>query len=173
MEISVSGQAAALAGAFALGVGVGLAYDLIRIPRAYVRIHLLGTVLDFLFWLAVTAALFLYAINAGNGEVRIFMVAALFGGALFYFLLFSPWIRAFSQMIITAVTAVWHFITFPLIQAANAIKKLKEKLKKSFSSWCKRYKMRQKPAEGETVVQRGRPNGGRRSKWKRQKKQGY
>jgi len=129
VEISVSGQAAALAGAFALGVGVGLAYDLIRIPRAYVRIPLLDTVLDFLFWLAVTAALFLYAINAGNGEVRIFMVAALFGGALFYFLLFSPWIRAFSQMIITAVAAVWHFITFPLIQAANAIKKLKEKEK--------------------------------------------
>ena len=56
MGIVLLDQARALAGALALGMAVGLVYDLIRIPRA--RIPLLGGVLDFLFWVAATAALF-------------------------------------------------------------------------------------------------------------------
>ncbi len=173
MEISLTGQAAALGGALLLGMAVGLAYDLIRIPRAYIRVPLLGEVLDLFFWLAVTAALFLYAIHSGNGEVRIFMAAALFGGAVVYFLLFSPWIRRFSALMAAAAVAVWRFITFPVRRAAAAIKKLKEKLKNSFSSWYKRYRMKQIPGKEEAAAEHGETGKGRRRKWHKQKKRGF
>ena len=171
MEISVSVQAAAFGGALLLGMAVGLVYDLIRIPRAYIRIPLLGEVLDLLFWAAVTAALFLYAIASGNGEVRIYMAAALFCGAVVYFLLFSPWVRKFSALIAALAASVWRTVTFPVLKAAAAIKKLKEKLKNSFSSWRKRYKIKQIPGKEEAAAGLGETGRGRRRKWRRQKKQ--
>lgn len=171
MEISVSGQAAALGGAFLLGMAVGLIYDLIRIPRAYIHIPLLGEALDLLFWLVVTAAIFLYAITAGDGEVRIFMAAALFGGALVYFLVLSPWIRRFSGLIMSAVFAVWRFIIFPLVKLFGVLKKLKEILKNSFSSFRKRYRMKQIPAEEEAAAKHVVTGKGRRRKWQKRKRQ--
>lgn len=68
MEISVAGQAAALTGAIALGLGVGLLYDLLRLLRCRLRLPLLGPALDLLFWAAVTIALFLYVIAATGGR---------------------------------------------------------------------------------------------------------
>jgi spore cortex biosynthesis protein YabQ len=171
VDISVSNQAAALLGALVMGVAVGLVYDLIRIPRAYIRIPLLGAVLDLLFWLAVTAALFLYAIYAGGGEVRIYMAAALFGGALGYFLLISPWVRRFSGVLAAGAATLGRWIAFPIRKLASAIKKLKEKLKNSFSSYRKRYKMKQIPGKAEAAAMRDARRQGRRRKWQKQKRQ--
>lgn len=173
MEISVSGQAAAFGGALLLGMAVGLAYDLIRIPRAYIHVPLLGEVLDLCFWLVVTAALFLFAIHNGNGEVRIFMAAALFCGALIYFLLLSPYVRRFSALIAAAVAAVWRILAFPVLKSAAAIKKLKEKLKNSFSSVHKRYKMKLIPGKEEAAAECGETGAGRRRKWRKRKRRGF
>ena len=91
MEISVAGQAAAFTGAIALGLGVGLLYDLLRLLRCRLRLPLLGPVLDLMFWAAVTLALFLYVIAATGGEVRLYVLLAVFGGAVAYFLGLSAW----------------------------------------------------------------------------------
>ena len=71
MEISVSAQASSFLGALVLGVAVGLLYDVLRVLRVRLRARLLGPVLDLIFWLCVTAALFWYAVGTGNGEVRL------------------------------------------------------------------------------------------------------
>jgi hypothetical protein len=81
MEISVAGQAAALTGAAALGLGVGALYDLLRLLRRHMRVRVLGHVLDLLFWAAVTGVLFLYAIAATGGQVRTQPLGPLFRGA--------------------------------------------------------------------------------------------
>ena len=91
MEISVSAQAALLAGALLLGAAVGLLYDFFRILRVRIPLKLLGALLDLVFWLAVTAALFVYAVAAGDGAVRIYLVLGVLGGATVYFLLLSRW----------------------------------------------------------------------------------
>ena len=52
---------------------------------------LLGGVLDLLFWLVVTVALFVYTTTAGSGEVRLYIVAAVLLGAAAYFWLLSRW----------------------------------------------------------------------------------
>ncbi len=173
MEISVSGQAATLGGALLLGMAVGLCYDIIRIPRAYLRLPLLGGALDLLFWLIVTATLFLYATAAGGGEVRIFMAAALFGGTLLYFLVFSPWLRKFIDLVAAAVAAVWRFLTFPLIKLASFLKIFKEKLKNTFSSCLKRYRMNVIPENAKTNDPDKTEKGRRRRLWRKPKRRGF
>ena len=76
MTVSVTDQALFFAGALVMGAAVGLLYDAFRILRVRVRLPLLGGVLDLLFWLVVTVALFVYTTTAGSGEVRLSIVAA-------------------------------------------------------------------------------------------------
>ena len=80
MGIDLWDQALTFAGAAILGMGAGLVYDLMRVLRRRLRLPLLGPVLDFLFWLLLTAALFVYAVATG-GRLRIFMVIAVGLGA--------------------------------------------------------------------------------------------
>ena len=75
MTVSVTDQALFFAGALVMGAAVGLLYDAFRILRVRVRLPLLGGVLDLLFWLVVTVALFVYTTTAGSGEVRLYIVA--------------------------------------------------------------------------------------------------
>jgi|GEM_PF-3663472 len=81
MTVSVTDQALFFAGALVMGAAVGLLYDAFRILRVRVRLPLLGGVLDLLFWLVVTVALFVYTTTAGSGEVRLYIVAAVLLGA--------------------------------------------------------------------------------------------
>ena len=60
MEVSIEAQLAAFGGAFFIGAAAGVLYDLFRVLRVRIRIPLIGTVLDALFWILVTAALFLW-----------------------------------------------------------------------------------------------------------------
>ena len=80
MGVDLLDQALTFLGAAGLGTALGLVYDLFRILRRRVRLPLLGSALDLLFWALVTAGLFLYAIAAGGGQLRIYMVLALFLG---------------------------------------------------------------------------------------------
>ena len=64
MTVSVTDQALFFAGALVMGAAVGLLYDAFRILRVRVRLPLLGGVLDLLFWLVVTVALFVYTTTA-------------------------------------------------------------------------------------------------------------
>ena len=84
MGVDLLDQALTFLGAAGLGTALGLVYDLFRILRRRVRLPLLGSALDLLFWALVTAGLFLYAIAAGGGQLRIYMVLALFLGCLLY-----------------------------------------------------------------------------------------
>ena len=71
MGAPLADQARFLLGALALGVGAGLVYDLFRVVRVRLPLPLLAGALDLLFWLMVTAALFVYTTAAGSGEVRL------------------------------------------------------------------------------------------------------
>jgi len=57
---------------------VGLLYDLFRSLRVRVTLKLLGALLDLVFWLAVTAALFVYAVAAGKPYV---ILTAVYGAS--------------------------------------------------------------------------------------------
>lgn len=90
MTVSMAAQVLFFTGALGLGVAVGVLYDIFRILRVRLRLPLLGGILDLLFWLVVTAALFLYTVTAGSGEVRGYLVLAVLGGAAGLFLAAQP-----------------------------------------------------------------------------------
>ena len=124
MEVSVTGQALAFLGALALGAGVGLLYDLFRILRVRLPWKALGAVLDLMFWLTVTAALFVYAVAAGDGEVRIYLVMGVLAGAAGYR------VRGLSEYCLRAIprpgTLVLGFAGLPAEEAPGAAADLKK-----------------------------------------------
>ena len=130
MGIDLWGQALTFLGALGLGAGLGLVYDLFRLLRRRVRLPLLGPVLDLLFWVVVTAGLFLYAISAGGGELRIYMALALFLGAAAYFLLLSRPVRFFSERMADAAALLWRLAVSPLVLLGRQGKKIEKTAKK-------------------------------------------
>lgn len=126
MGISLTGQAVAFGGAAALGLLVGLLYDLLRILRRRTDRRALGGVLDGLFWVLVTAALFLYAIRAGDGRLRPFMLAGAVLGAFFYFLTASASVRRAGERTADALARAGR-------RAVNIGKNFAKKGKKLFS----------------------------------------
>ena len=99
MGNSVTAQALAFLGAMALGGGLGLVYDLFRLLRGRFRLGLLSAALDLLYWPLSVAALFSYAVAAGNGEVRIYLLAGAAAGEVLYFLILSRFSMLFGNFL--------------------------------------------------------------------------
>ena len=150
MEISVAAQAVSLAGALALGVAVGLLYDLFRILRVRIPWRVMGGFLDLVFWLLVTAALFVYTVAVGDGRVRFFLVAAILGGAVAYFLLLSRWALKLGYLFADLLGFLWRLLTLPVTGLLAICKKIKKIAKNHFHYVRKWYRIRQIPKEMET-----------------------
>ena len=67
MGISIQEQGWAMFQALLMGGAAGVLYDLLRILRVRVPVRLLGSLLDLLFWVLVTAGLFLWSLDAWGG----------------------------------------------------------------------------------------------------------
>ena len=132
MAVSIAGQLSALGSALVLGLAIGLLYDVFRVLRVRLPLPLLGGALDLLFWLLVTAALFLHALWTEGGVVRLYMVAAVFGGAVLYFRLLSRWCLALGYRLATLVGLLVRLVTFPLACAGALGKKMGRAAKKYF-----------------------------------------
>lgn len=90
MTVTVWEQAYSLLGGLLLGVATGLLYELLRCIRYRVPGRIFCALLDLLFWLSVTAALFLWSVAAGRGVVRLSLCVALFLGCAGYLHFLSP-----------------------------------------------------------------------------------
>ena len=121
----------------ALGLAIGLLYDCFRVLRVRLHLPLLGGILDLLFWLLVTAALFLHALITEAGVLRLYMVAAVLGGAVLYFKLLSRWCLALGYRLATLAALFVRLVTFPLTCAAALGKKMGSGAKKNFHYWRK------------------------------------
>ncbi len=142
MEISISGQAAAFGGAVVLGMAAGLLYDLFRILRVRAARRFFSDGLDLLFWVAVTVALFSYALLAGNGQLRIFMILGLSIGAFLYFILFSSFMLRLGYKVADFLVVLLHFLSIPIVTAWNFSKKTLEKFKNVFHYFTKWYRIK-------------------------------
>ena len=97
MEVSLAGQAQAFLGALVLGGGMGLVYDLFRLFRLRLPVRALGALLDLIYWPLGVCALFIYAVAAGDGEVRLYLMLGIALGSLCYFRLFSLYARVLGD----------------------------------------------------------------------------
>lgn len=132
MEISVAEQAAAFAGAILLGFAIGVLYDLLRLFRVRVPISFLGPALDLLFWVVVVAALFLYAADATGGQVRIYVLLSVFGGAVVYFVTLSAWILGLGNLIADGAAFLGRLVRLPFRFLYFCVKKIQKNLKNLF-----------------------------------------
>lgn len=89
MKLPLLGQLAQLMLGLGLGAALGLAFDVLRVPRRHVRSTVLRTLLDGVFCLLALGAVFLLGMTAGDGQVRLFLFAAIAGGWTCYFLWLS------------------------------------------------------------------------------------
>ena len=87
MSVSLQEQISTLFSCLAMGLGVGLLYDLLRLVRLTLPRRTLQEILDLLFWLGACGMLFFCGIVFGNGRVRLYMALCLLLGATAYFLL--------------------------------------------------------------------------------------
>ena len=172
MGIDLWAQALTFLGALGLGAGLGLVYDLFRLLRRRVRLPLLGPALDLLFWVLVTAGLFLYAISAGGGELRIYMAVALFLGAVAYFLLLSRPVRFLTERAADGAAVLWRLAVSPLVFFGRRSKKIEKAAKNYFHYRREWYKMKTIPGEMEDLLRRTAGKGEGERYGQDQKKQG-
>ena len=83
MSVSLQEQVTALALCLAMGLAVGLLYDLLRCLRLSLSRRIFQEALDLLFWLGACGALFFCGITFGGGRVRLFIALCLPLGAAF------------------------------------------------------------------------------------------
>lgn len=113
MSVSVASQLTALLGGAALGVGVGLLYDGLGSVRRRISGPIRRSLLDLLFWLCTTAALFLWSVRAGGGVVQVSVCAALFLGTVGYLRVLSPVCRNAFDALIGLLSSILHLIGAP------------------------------------------------------------
>lgn len=89
MSLSVSHQGWALLLSLAMGVGIGLLYDILRPARRHSGAAL-ARLLDALFAVTAAAALFFFAMASGDGRLGTWELAAALLGFLLYMHLLSP-----------------------------------------------------------------------------------
>ena len=154
MTVDVAAQGAALVQAMLLGLGTGVLYDLLRILRVRVRVPLLGPCLDLLFWLLLTGTLFLWSQWAWGGPVRLYGVAFLFLGGVFYFWLLSRWMLWIGYRLADLVTVILKILALPLAVLHRLQKKIKKLAKNVFLSAEKWYRINQITQEMESTARR-------------------
>ena len=124
MSLSVSHQGWALLLSLAMGVGIGLVYDVLR-PARRSGSTALARLLDALFASTAAAALFFFAMASGDGRLGTWELAASLLGFWLYMPLLSPLLLPPMEKIFRAVG---RFLT----RTKNLIKKVQNNLKKLF-----------------------------------------
>ncbi len=145
-----------------LGLAAGLLYDLFRILRVRVHLPLLGPFLDLLFWVTLTAVLFVWSQWAWGGMVRLYGAVFLFFGGCVYFWLFSSGVLWVGYRAADLVTWMLKILVLPLIALNRIQKKVKKLAKNIFLSGEKWYRINQITQEMERSARRRRDRGGRR-----------
>lgn len=74
MKLPLLGQLAQLMLGLGLGAALGLAFDVLRVPRRHARSVVFRALLDGAFCLLALGSVFLLGMTAGDGQVRLFLV---------------------------------------------------------------------------------------------------
>ena len=154
MTVDVATQLTSLIQALLLGVSAGVLYDLLRILRVRVRVPLLVHGLDLMFWLVVTAGIFLWSNSAWGGVVRWYGIAFLLLGGVVYFLVASRIILFIGYRLADLTTILWKVATLPLTVTRIILKKIQNFLKNLFQFKVKWYKINHITEEMDAVVRR-------------------
>ena len=154
MTADVQQQLNGLCQALLLGGGLGLFYDFLRVVRRSLRLRWLGQLLDLLFWLLATGALFFWSDRAWGGTVRLYGAAFCLAGGGVYFRLLSPAVLGLGYRIADFLAEIFKILLIPLSLLRMGIKKVKNIVRNTFLFKAKWYRIGQKTIEMDGAVQR-------------------
>ncbi|MBQ6756056.1 MAG: spore cortex biosynthesis protein YabQ [Oscillospiraceae bacterium] len=135
-------QVIGAAEALALGLCLGIVYDILRAVRRCVRSAAAANILDAAFWLTALCATAAMGLWAGGGEVRLYTTLFAAAGAAAYFALLSHILLPLFEKIACVCLA--------------PLKKCAKKLKKLFSFLKNRYKIKSSIIRATMVAERGK-----------------
>lgn len=124
MEIRVGEQAMALARALLLGLGTGLLYDLLR-PLRRLGGKPLAAAADAVFAFASAFGLFVFAMQADNGRLGTWELAAALLGFLLY-------MHSISLLVLPVLDKIFQILGKGLRAVRNNLKKIQKRLKSLF-----------------------------------------
>lgn len=123
MELDIVGQSLALVSALALGLALGLGYDLLRPPRRCMK---RAFVLDLIYALGSFSALFALAMAGSWGRLGLWDIASAALGLLLYQVLISP-------ILLPLVDDIWRFACLTAIKGKEVAKKFYDLARNPFS----------------------------------------
>lgn len=99
--MDIQGQGSLFLYCLLMGGGMGLVYDVLRLVRRMLPHGLWAVQIeDGLYWAAVALGVFEALLRENHGEVRFFLLAAVFGGMGFYGAVVSPWVMAVGERVL-------------------------------------------------------------------------
>ncbi len=148
----VPAQLATFLRAILLGASLGLVYDLLRVLRRLGG-RIWGGILDALYCVAAASSLFFFTL-AGDGELRLFILAGAAGGAVLYFCLLSPLLLPLLGLWLEIFMAPVRFIGAILKKCGKIFKKLFSFLRGWFTIIAARWRGRPllPPPEGDSEM---------------------
>lgn len=110
------------------GLCIGLLFDFFRIQRKLFKTHdFITYIQDILFWIISGIILIFVIMKYTNGEIRIYMILGIIIGFFIYFCLISKYIIKIFVSFFSFLLKIVGIFFLP-------IKKIKEKLKKSWKN---------------------------------------
>lgn len=138
MTVDIARQIHGLCRAILMGGALGVLYDLMRVVRRRVPLPLLVGILDFLFWVTATVALFLFSHAVWDGQIRFYGAAFCLLGGTAYFWGISPLVMGIFLFLATLADRLLGILTAPARALGRIFKKIKKFAKASFLSRKKR-----------------------------------
>lgn len=145
MSVDLARQGQAVCQAILLGGALGVVYDLMRVLRRRVPLPGLGSVLDFLFWVLATAALFVFSHEAWDGQIRMYGAVFCFLGGTAYFWGLSPHILRLGFLFADILRFILGILSLPVRLLVRLFKRIAKIIKNIFLFMGKRSMIRPKP----------------------------
>lgn len=130
MGVDISQQLTAFLLSWVLGALLGVVFDLLRVPGS--RGGWVRSVLDGLFCLFAGACIVAFMLQPGDGELRVYMLAGIAGGALLYLCLLSPLLRPLWEFWRQVAEDCLRFFLTPVRFLWKGLKKFAKTQKKHF-----------------------------------------
>ncbi len=115
MNVSVTGQTLEFLYSGALGIGLGIAYDIFRLFRVHLRAgKVLTGVFDVIYWLVAIAALLLFVLTVSGGRMRWYVLLGAFCGGFVYMCTISHLFFRALDIIIKLIVRLLHVAVKPI-----------------------------------------------------------
>lgn len=143
MNVSVASQTLEFFYSALLGVGIGVLYDIFALIRSYLKKSSVVTgLLDSLFWICATVALFAFVMTISEGRMRWYVLVGTLGGTFIYKCTISALFFRTIRIIISLLTKTLKLLVWPLYWLSDWLVNSGQRMKKNFSASLKKQKQK-------------------------------